>query len=256
MTQLTFGNYVSARRPVEIKKTGHSRRFVFLILGLVILVGPFVYWVDHSTFFHIKGYEVDSLSYLNSNVLWSMLKPYEKAPMKDEVIDEIRNKLEQSGYFEEVGIHITWNMKLALNLKESEVVGTVLNDKLQYINRKGKLIDSDDCKNPPLVPEFEGVEIRTDQIARVRCFSEATHILDYIDENFPELFKSIAKVYVQSDDCPYFLLRNRKLLMMSLTTVRNNLDRFALLFPELYNQQDCDLIDLRYDNQIITKKYN
>lgn len=223
-----------------------------VLLLSVVIVG--IAMLEKNPWVHISGIRIDSMSYLKSQVVQNLVKPYSDMKFNYDKIGELKDYLLRSDYFTDVRLDLDLDLSLQLKLEEAAIIGTVMRDRLYYLNQKGRLIPVNWCKDSLILPEYEGLVFDAGRVISVQSFQEANTILDYIREMQPFVYKLIAKVYFFNDESPYFLLRNRKLLRISSLTMKSNLGRFAILFPELYHRDDYDLIDLRYDNQIITKK--
>ncbi|MBP7461541.1 MAG: cell division protein FtsQ/DivIB [Candidatus Delongbacteria bacterium] len=218
---------------------------IFIVMGSIML--------EKHPLVGLTSISIDSMACLKGQVVQKMMQPYVGSKLSFETIRTIRHELEHSGYFRSIRLELEMDLTLNLVLTEAEIIGTVMRDRLYYINRNGRLIPVNWWKDSLILPEYEGLVFDSGRVISVQSFREASAIMDYLNEDYPGVYKQIAKVYFDGKEDPYFLTRNRKLLRISTQTMKNNLGRFSVLYPELSHRDDFELIDLRFDNQIITK---
>ncbi len=242
---------IDKKKKLEI----NFRKYLLFLFGIAIVFILLDFGIRKIDFFKVKKVDINKLDYIKPELLSHIYSSYiGKFPDK-KMISELSFKLDSTGLFSNIKVSRTLLFNLSIDIKEYELLGVVnYNGNPYYLNENGKLISDTLLDTLLILPEVRDLIIDSMRVLNKYNIDLCKKYIKYIKNNLGNIYSKIKFIKFDKDNEIIFVLDNGKLLELSKYTNIETIKQLGFIFDYLYLDNSFNLIDLKYNNQIITKQ--
>ncbi|MEE8437711.1 MAG: FtsQ-type POTRA domain-containing protein [Candidatus Neomarinimicrobiota bacterium] len=237
-----------------------------LFLTFILSVWTSFIWADYISLFKMGEIRITGASILEKKAYQELLGPLGKANFNEIKINDVRLLLESNPFVRAARVSRLFPNTLSIEIAERRPIAILNMDPVLLIDIDAVIMpDKDNYSQSAPLPVLSGFNQSKELYPPgLKTYSvkvkEAAIILKYVMEIYPELYKNLSEISINTKEEYELILANRptrvKLGKQKIMEKIQILKQFELSLEGVGQLTDYKLVDMRYNRQVVTREWS